>query len=62
MVIPLRILADAQAVRYHGSTLAEFPVHAQKVFGVYWLGVQMHPNGRDLIADGRTLSHNRYGT
>ena len=59
MAIPLEILAAAQAVRYHGSTIAEFTVRTQIVIGVYWLGVPMHPNGRDFIADRYTLSPDR---
>ena len=59
MVIPLQILAgtDAQAVRSHSLTLAEFPVRTQKVFRVYLLGVQIHLNWRDLIE--RTILQNQ---
>ena len=59
MAIPLQILAAAQAVRYHGSTLADFPVRTQKVLGVYWLGGRMQLNGKDLITDQYILSPNK---
>ena len=62
MVIPLPLPSGAYAVCHHGSTLAEISVHTQKVFGVYWLGVRMHLNGRHLIVDGRILSINRIVT
>ena len=34
---------------YHCATLAEYPVCTQQILGVYWLGCQMHPNGRDVL-------------
>ena len=51
-----------EVVRYNGSTLAEFPVHTQKVLGVYWLDVLMHPTGKDFIADQHILSPNKVMT
>ena len=59
MAILLKTLAAAQAVRYHGATLAEYPVCIQQILGVYWLGCRMHPNGRDILVAERILSPNQ---
>ncbi|XP_062506262.1 uncharacterized protein LOC134182838 [Corticium candelabrum] len=59
MAIPLKYLAAAQVVRYHGATLAEFPANTHQALGVQWLRVRMHPNGKDFIVDHYTLSPNK---
>ena len=52
----------SQAVRYYGSTLTLFPVRAQKVLRVYWLGGRMHSYGKFFIADLYSLSPNKVMT
>ena len=59
MAILLKVLAAAQAVRYDGATLAEYPMCIQQTVGVYWLGCRMRPNGRGVIVAGRSLSPNQ---
>ena len=49
-------------VRYHGSTLAELPVHTQTFLRVYWLGVRMHSNGFDSITNKYNFSLNNVMT
>ena len=59
MAIPLKVFAAAQAVHYHGATLAEYPVCTQEILGVYWwLGCRMHLNWKEVLVSGRAFSPN----
>ena len=46
-------------MRYHGTTLAEYPVSIQQFLGVRWLGCRMLSNGRDILVAERILSPNQ---
>ena len=59
MAIPLKVLAAAHAVPYRHANLAKYSVFIQQTLSVYWLGCRMHPNGRDVIVAGRSLSPNQ---
>ena len=62
MAISLKVLAAAQAVCSDGATLAEYPMCIQQTLDIYWLGCRMHPNGRDVVGAGRSLSPNQVVT